>query len=160
VNLLALTVHRLLSEPPIRGFYFPHTQYDNALTEQKLEEACDSCMVFVQLIQPIMFDHPFNGVKNYCFFEWSRVRTQFRGANSEKRILFVVAVGDRDIFRDYLPFIDYDDWYKHLHQKDPPYLPEMHSRNEQRLAEIRALLKGILVPQIRLARLRFVDTVP
>src|SRR5262249_11035233 len=73
-NLLAEAVNGLLSQPRIKGFYFPHTQYDNALTERKLEAACDSCLVFVQLVQTIMFDVP-NGRTNYCFFEWNRVMT-------------------------------------------------------------------------------------
>jgi hypothetical protein len=160
MNLLALAVHRLLSQPRIKGFYFPHTQYDNTVTEQKLQEACDNSLIFVQLVQAIMFDPPPALGTNYCFFEWNRVKTQFTGPDGEKRILFVVAAPDRNTFLGVLPFIDYNNWHDHIRQKDPPYLPEMEFRNEATLMEVKKTFQNKMVPEIRAAWFRLIDGAP
>lgn len=158
-NLLASTAYRLLSQPRIRGFYFPHSQYDNRLTEQKLEAACDSCMVFVQLVQSIMFDRPAIG-RNYCFFEWNRVNARFHGADRERRILFVVAGVDQKDFQMLLPFVDYSDWHGQIRQKDARYLPEAQFWDRQTVPAIKKMFQEHLVPQIRAPWFRLIEDVP
>jgi hypothetical protein len=160
MNLLALVAYKLLSQPRIKGFYFPHTQYDNTQTERKLAEACDNCLVFVQLVQTIMFEPPMDGGTNYCFFEWSRARDRFQGADNEKHILFVVAAPNRNEFLQVLPFLHYDTWHKHISNKDPPYLPEVQFRDNVTLRKIRKTFKEIILPEIRGAWFRLIEGVP
>jgi hypothetical protein len=159
-NLLALAVHRSLSQPQIRGFYFPHTQYDNTVTEQKLQEACDSSLVFVQLVQPIMFVSPGSQATNYCFYEWKRVKSQFMGNDVERRILFIVAVPNRNQFLNVLPYVDYDEWHDHIKEKDPPYLPDMQFYSEAGIRQIKETLQNKIVTEIQGAWFRLIDGAP
>jgi len=160
-NLLAATIHSVLSSSSVKGFFFPDLQYDNASTEQKLKEACDNCVVFIQLIQMIMFDRPTNGRKNYCHFEWDLIRRRFAGPDDENHVLFVVAAGDRTVFQPYIPYIDYKHWYDHfLQHKDPPYLAETPLYDGKKIEAMRQRLKESLVPKIRAARLSLIDAVP
>lgn len=158
-NLLASAVQRLLSQPRMKGFYFPHTQYDNTVTEKKLEEACDNSLVFVQLVQTIMFDPPATGT-NFCFFEWNRVQTQFAEADKDRRILFVVAAQDRNVFLGVLPFYEYDLWHDHIRRKDPPYLPEVQFYSEATLREVKRTFQDKMVPEIRAAWFRLIEGAP
>ena len=77
-NLLATTVFRLLlTEAEYKGFFFPDSQFDNTMTEEKLAQACRNCLVFVQLIQNIMFQPPEKG-ENWCHFEYKLVKSLLR----------------------------------------------------------------------------------
>jgi hypothetical protein len=159
-NLLAQVAYRLLSQPRLKGFFFPHRQYDNTVTEQKLKEACDDCMVFIQLVQAIMFDPPTHGGTNYCHFEWDRIRARFNGPDSEKHILFVVAAPDRNSFLQVLPFAAYNNWYDHVSRKDPPYLPELPSRNQAKLTQLKDTFTRTIVQDVRAAWFRLINNVP
>jgi hypothetical protein len=121
-NLLARAIHARLEAPPIRGFYYPRDQYDNAETEKKLEAACDASLIFVQLIQAILFEPPPHA-KNYCFFEWERVSGQLSAPEREQRILYVLAAMDHRELQNLNPPTDYDQWHRHIAAKDRPHLP-------------------------------------
>jgi hypothetical protein len=156
-NLLALAVHRVLAEPGVRAFYFPHSQYDQSTTEKKLEDACNSCVVFIQLVQKIMFEEPSHGT-NYCFFEWQRVRNRFH--NNDKHMLYVVAHEDRDDLLGMTPFFDYDEWHGHITVKDVPFLPEARHGNKTAIDAIRATLRKVVKNDIEGAWSRLVGGVP
>jgi hypothetical protein len=159
VNLLASSVHKVLSESPIKGFYFPNYQYDNADTRTKLEEACDGCMVFVQLVQTIMFALPAQEGTNYCFEEWKRVRSRLNGPGDDGRILYVVVATDRTGFSNLIYPSDYADWHNHICGRDPPYLPDARNRSNATI-EIRTTLKEKILAKIHGVRYHLIGDVP
>ncbi len=147
-NLLARAVHKVLLDPPNRGFYFPRQQYDNDDTRLKLEKACDSSMLFVQIVQSIMFDPP-RDRKNYCFFEWERVMARFPEVERDKRILYVLAGTNYDGLRE-IPLPDiYADWHSHITRKDVPYLPEAEFWDASTLKSIKKTILESLVAKIK-----------
>ncbi len=143
-NLLAKAVYRLIvKSADHNGFFFPDSEFDNSMTEQKLREACRNSMVFVQLIQNIMF-HPPQGKKNYCFFEYTTVADLLESEpDKEDRILFVVAHNRQDLLPTHQVHLEYDIWHGHVLQKDPPYLPEADSAagSSERYSTIKQLLQ-------------------
>ncbi|SPP93043.1 protein of unknown function [Bradyrhizobium vignae] len=158
-NLLALAAHRLLSQARISGFYFPHSQYDGADTEQKLFDEADSSLVFVQLVQPVMFDRPPNG-DNYCFVEWSRVWSRMSESERDLNMIFVVAANDRTELKAIYPFIEYRAWHDDVLRRDAPYLPEVQFANRHKVLYIKSTFREQLVRQIRAAWSRLIDDVP
>src|SRR5262249_19605157 len=153
-----LAVFRVLSEPGVRAFYFPHSQYDQTTTEKKLEDACDRCVVFIQLVQKIMFAEPHPpGTKNYCFFEWQRARNRFHNkVDHEKHMLYVAALENRDDLLGMKPFFDYGEWHDHIRVKDVPFLPEARHGNKTAIDEIRALLRRMVKNDVQGAWSRLV----
>ncbi len=148
-NLLALALHRILAEKATQAFFFPHKQQDNSVTVAKLEQACDSTLVFVQLVQRLMFTRPAHaGQPNYCFFEWSRVEKRLRGPDRERRILFVVADESPQRFGQMAFHPTYMKWHAHVCQKDPPYLPEVRQPDLATVQAIGARLRDKLLPFI------------
>jgi hypothetical protein len=159
-NLLAMAVHSVLAQASLKGFFFPHSQYDNTNTEQKLQAACDDCLVFVQLVQIIMFVPPNGGGTNYCFYEWDRAIRRFTGPDRENHILFVVATPDRSEILEGLPFVDYNAWHRHVRDKDPPYLPTAEFRDKATVLQIRSAFKDKITPKIRGAWFRLINDAP
>jgi hypothetical protein len=149
-NKLALAVFLRLAVPPIRGYHCIHQQYDNVKTEKKLEEACDQSLVFVQLIQSIMF-YPREGVTNYCFFEWERIMHRMSPGEKEKRILYVLAEMDHAGLRDLTPppCAEYSPWYQYVLERDRPHLPEAPFRNQSVLKALDERIASHLVNKIK-----------
>jgi len=158
LNLLAEAVfNEFTQDGGVKGYFFPHSLGDNALTEQKLEEACTNSLVFVQLVQHIMLIRP-NSRPNYCFFEWDKVHQHFK--SDETRIIFIMAATSPDVFKNFRYFDDYAGWHSHICQKDPPYLPEAAFSGRPTVEAIKKLFKDRLRPQVQNAWLSFSDGVP
>jgi hypothetical protein len=159
-NLLADAIDRTLAQPGMKRFFFPVYQYDNSETEKKLQYACDNCMAFFQLVQPIMFTYE-DGVKNYSFIEWKRVFDRLSGSeDAERNILFVVVLPSRNAFFQIRPHPDYTDWHQKVSIKDPYYLPESSAYDVAIVAETNKFFKEKLVPKICGAWDRLVEAVP
>jgi hypothetical protein len=140
-NLLAKAVHAWLSRSLYRGFIFTEHQGDNAVTLTKLREHCRQSLVFVQMIQNIMFDEPGERT-NYCLFEYVEAKQAIIGdPEGEKRFLFIVAEESRDhLPRSFLVPEEYEEWYDHLLAKDPVYLPRLPVYSDQKIDEFKRLL--------------------
>jgi len=160
-NLLAHCAYRLLSKPPLKGFYFPHSQYDNSQTEKKLEDACNSCPIFVQLVQNIMFTLP-NGRVNYCLFEYEKMNELLQAdPEKEQRILFVIAERDRNSLVEALLVPGaYRAWHGHILAKDPPYLAEADMPKKAIVSQLKKTFTDILYPQVKAQWHRMIDQVP
>jgi hypothetical protein len=147
-NLLARALHARLLVSPNRGYYYPRQQNDNAETERKLAEACDSSLMFIQLIQSILFDLPDEGT-NYCFFEWERVMGQFSAEDKEKRMLYVLAEMDYRGLQQLNPPDDYSQWHEHVVQKDRPHLPTAAFWKQTVLQDLDERISNHLLSKIR-----------
>ena len=137
-NLLAVALYRMLEEPPLRhGFEYTVYENDNSRTENKLKEFCAKSVIFIQLVQNIMFHKP-EGQPNYCFFEYNEAK---RCIQEEGRMLFVVAEPSRDSLVSFFKVpAEYEDWYNELVRRDPPYLKEARIDDPARVEELRKLI--------------------
>lgn len=112
-NLLARSIHQILTDSGYNGFFYPEHIGDNQPVDPKVERACKNSHIFIQLIQDIMFDKP--NVENYSFKEYNYVKDTF----SEEQILFLLAEDSRKKFcARSLVCLDYLGWYKHILRKD------------------------------------------
>jgi hypothetical protein len=163
-NLLAVAIDRALApskQSNMRRFFFPVFRYDNSETKKKLENACNNSMVFVQIVQPIMF-RPLDGdsEENYSYLEWKWMYNRLNTIDIERNMLFIVIMPGRDYFRETFRYPGYRSWYNHIEEKDPPYLPETATRDPSTLAEIKRIFEESLVPGIRSAWDRLVKDTP
>ncbi|HXD29843.1 MAG TPA: hypothetical protein VN643_01920 [Pyrinomonadaceae bacterium] len=78
-NLVADTIHYLLSGQHLQGFHHPDHEGDNQKVEAKLRENCNKAFAFVQLVQAEIF----HDAPNWCFFEYQLVE------NEDKKIIFI-----------------------------------------------------------------------
>ncbi len=101
-NLLAQAVHNILGKSAT-GFLFEQSQYDNSVTMEKLKRELDDSMVFVQLVQTVMFEPDEDGRPNYCFWEWQRARARF--GNREEHLLYIVAEPGRTDLELTAPYV-------------------------------------------------------
>ncbi len=145
-NLLAETLYRLLAQRPYHGFMFTLHENDNAITEKKLKEACATSLIFVQVIQNIMFEEP-HGKTNWCFFEYDEA---LKSIKDENRIVFVIAENNREVFvSDFdVPPI-YETWHGHVVRKDPPYLEEASIYSAKRIIDLRVKFEGKVVSKVK-----------
>ena len=111
-NLLARSIHHLLRTRHT-GFFYPDDIGDNKLVDPKVERACKNSLLFIQLIQNIMFVKP--DVENYCFKEYNYVIGSF----SEAQIIFVLAEGPYEtLYKWENVCFDYQKWRKHVSRKN------------------------------------------
>jgi hypothetical protein len=132
-NLLAEALYHLLSQSH-SGFIFTQHENDNRELPTKLKEACAQSMVFVQIVQNIMFKEPRENRTNYCFFEYEEMSKTI----PKDAFVFVVAENSRDnlVRNEYVPPI-YDIWHKHIWNNDTLHLEEVREDSAPR---IRALI--------------------
>lgn len=75
LNELAKAINRGLqaSKYKLRGFFFPAHEDDSQNVSKKLQDAMDSALVFIQLVQNEMFskDKKYKAEENYCFDEYN-----------------------------------------------------------------------------------------
>jgi hypothetical protein len=163
-NLLAVAIDRALApskQPLMRRFFFPVFRYDNSETKKKLRNACNNSMVFVQIVQPIMFS-PLDGEseENYSYLEWKWIYDRLNTIEIERNMLFIIVLPGRNHFRKIFRYPGYSCWYNHIEGKDPPYLPETATRDPSTLAEIKWVFEERLVPGIRSAWDRLIEDTP
>jgi len=145
-NLLAEALYRLLAQRPYHGFLFTLHENDNAVTETKLKEACAKSLVFIQVVQNIMFEEPL-GRTNYCFFEHTEA---INSMEDENRIIFVVAENCRgDLVPDFSVPRRYDRWHSHVVIKDPPYLEEASNNSSQRICDLKEKFEKKVVRKVQ-----------
>jgi hypothetical protein len=146
-NLLVKALHRMLAQPPLRGFLFTEYENDNTLTEQKLRDACAKAIVFIQVVQNVMFSEPLGRRTNYCFFEYTQAKSSIQ---AEDHFLFVVAEKPRGglIAQHFVP-PRYDAWHKHVLMKDPPYLEEARAHNTKLILDLRKNFEDKIVQKVK-----------
>jgi hypothetical protein len=156
-NLLAETMYRLLlrDAPVTTGFFFPHQQYDNTNTIQKLTEAGRESLVFVQLFQNIMFTNP-QPRQNFCFMEYREALRNF--ARMPDRLVFAVA--ENALLAQNIVHPTYRQWHSHLAQIDPPYLMQIPVPNDRQVEDFRQLVASQVWEKIRATLMGIVDGVP
>ncbi|MBZ5594762.1 MAG: hypothetical protein LAP39_21160 [Acidobacteriia bacterium] len=165
-NLLADAIRQRVLErlPRMEGFYFPDSQYDNSDTLAKLEKALASNLVFVQLVQDIMFVAPKQG-ENFCFNEYTRAVALLQNdPHKDQRVVFVVADKDRKTFEKRLGLVPppYLAWKQHVCRDDTPYLADVEFPNDTdaRVKELMGLIDDKVSPRISAALDRLVTEAP
>jgi hypothetical protein len=125
-NLVAETIHYLLTNAQLDGFYYPEHEGDNQIVETKLRTNCERALAFVQLVQGEMFRY-YDKSPNWCYFEYTV--TEKIDAD---RILFVQLedqISGDDVY------IQWDPWYKRFASKDPVKLKATQLHNPQDVDE-------------------------
>jgi hypothetical protein len=121
-NLVAEAIACILADHLRIGFYYPDREEDNTNVSEKVYDACKSSLIFIQIIQNIIFKLlPYN----YCFNEYNHFLNtclkQERNdrISSYKRIKFILAedshkllIKNRDISQEY------NSWHEHVSQID------------------------------------------
>ena len=158
-NLLAHAIYVMLRSELLEGFYYPRHDNDNSLVERKLREACESCLVFVQLVDNAMFSPPKD--PNFCEFEYRHALDFIRqaGGPAEDRVLFVVTERDKDDLPDPLTVGTYGDWVRHIQSKAAVYLPPVADYDKRRIDEIKEKLAAV-VSQVKAAKKNMLERVP
>jgi hypothetical protein len=167
-NLLAVTIHRLLSDPQHLGFFFPHTQGANKAVKATLEKAVRGSIVFVQVIQNVLFAKPTGPegsqeeAENYCFWEYTRALETY-GDTAEGR-LQMVFVGAEDAYSSLVkPFHVpplYQPWYKHVGHNGVPYLEGTPKFDPDKIEALRQVVLTKLKPLLDDVWDRLLTTVP
>jgi len=159
-NLLATVLHRLLSSPQQKGFFFRHMQGDNTIVEDKLAEGCRKSMVFVQLIQNAIFVEP-KERKNYCFFEYEAATAAHKTApDLQDRIVFIFAEDSGDLVDETLVPNRFTNWHDHVSRKDVPQLRRIPLYDEKEVEALRSQIVSKVQPKVRRAWKRLLDSVP
>jgi hypothetical protein len=159
-NLLAHAIYRLLAKDR-NGFLFTRYEGENQMVEERLRTACQSSLVFVQLVQNIMF-RPSGERPNYCFFEYNEATSWILpDLNGEERVLFIVAEDSPEALTDpdEVPE-EYEGWYKHLRAKGPPYLKRFGIYDEAKIEEYRNSIEEKIAARLRAAWQRIFLGVP
>jgi hypothetical protein len=159
-NLLADAIDIMLRDESIDGFYYKRHDNDNSLVERKLREGCESCLVFVQLVDNAMFSPPKD--PNFCEFEYRHALDFIRqaGVPAEDRILFVVTERDKgDLPDPDAVYATYRDWVTHILSKSAVYLPPVADYDRQTIDEIKEKLAAV-VSQVKAAKKNMMERVP
>jgi len=132
-NLVAETVHYLLTNAQLNGFYYPDHEGDNTVVKTKLKDNCERALAFVQLVQGAMF-HYYEESPNWCHFEYCV--TEGRDVD---RILFVQLEDDISSDDVYVPW---HPWYQRSANQDTVKLKAtpLHSPTDVD-ANVRAVAK-------------------
>ncbi|MBV9169335.1 MAG: hypothetical protein JOZ81_04545 [Chloroflexi bacterium] len=162
-NLLAESVYKLLKEQGyVDGFFFPDIQYNNSDTLAKLDEAAQGALVFIQLVQNVMFDAPQQPTPNYCWLEFQRA-LQLAAAEKktpEDRLKFIVAERNRQTL---IPSVrvpaDYKSWHAHISGRDAPYL-DLEPATDVRVEELVGLIRDKITPYVEGALIQLLEGVP
>ncbi len=166
-NLFAEAIFALLSEPPRKGFFFPHFQGDNQDVTAKLATACASSAAFVQVLQNILFvvpapARPGEERANYCHWEYQKALEAFGGGpEARQRIFFVGAEGRRErLIAPHRVPVDYDDWYQNASGNDIPYLDTPTVYDAQRIEALRQTVLDKVLTGVDMVFDRLLDTIP
>ena len=156
-NLLARSIHQILTDSGYNGFFYPEHIGDNQPVDPKVERACKNSHVFIQLIQDITFDKP--NVENYCFKEYNYVKDVF----SEEQNLFVLAEVSYEKFIYRSPVcLDYLDWYNHIKGKDIVILEFTTTRKQKDidLLKIKTKIEENICNKIKGYKDHLIENVP
>ncbi|MCP4566710.1 MAG: hypothetical protein GY841_03915 [FCB group bacterium] len=154
-NLLAKAIHRYLRNQGISGFYFPEHEGESNDVKAKLLDNIKNSMIFLQLIQGVMFDYK---TPNYCHFEYKEA------VKSEvccKRIYIMgeqradVLARKNIVNREWLP------WFNEAVKKvDALQLIPTQFRCDEAIKENHDALKDKIVRQIERIRKDLFENIP
>jgi hypothetical protein len=159
-NLLADAIDTALRDEAIEGFYYKRHENDNSVVERKLREGCESCLVFLQLVDHPMFHPPRES--NYCQIEYELARNFISqtGGLDEKRILFIVAAKEpADLPDPDTVYAPYKEWVEHIRRNSAVYLPPVPDQSKDGVNKIKEKIAGI-VAQVKAAKKDMLDRVP
>lgn len=156
-NLLARAIDEIFTRKA-KGFLFESSQYDNTITEEKLEQELADSMVFVQLVQLVMFQPDEDQRPNYCYWEWRRAKARF--GDQRGHLLYLVAEPSRDELKQTAPYIDYTDWHEDVVTRDPPYIPRHRTLNKASIEETTQMLERFCDQHITGAWIRLEQAAP
>ena len=154
-NLLARSIHQILTDSGYKGFFYPDRIGDNQPVDAKVERACKNSHIFIQVIQDIMFVKP--NVENYSFKEYNYVKDNF----SKEQILFVLAEESYEKFKSMPPVcLDYLDWYDHIIKKDLVILEFTKTRKQKDIDLLKKKIEDKICDKIREYKNHLIENVP
>lgn len=153
-NLLAASVHALLTEKVYQGFYYPDRRGDSAQVRAKLKEACSLSLCFVQLLDNEMFAVKQTVDENYCYWEYNRA------LDNQLSMLFLFPYADRNqLLAASQRHEDLDEWYQKVSGADLRILPLARVTERANLAQIYQRIDD-LAAQIRVERNTAIESIP
>ncbi|MBZ5581053.1 MAG: hypothetical protein LAQ30_02405 [Acidobacteriia bacterium] len=159
-NLLADAIDLMLRDEFLEGFYYKRHDNDNSIVERKLRDACQSCLVFVQLVDNAMFRPP--KAPNYCEFEYRHALefiSQVEGTIEHRTVFLVTEKEPQDLPDPDAVFAGYSDWLKYILSKSAVYLPPVEEYDRTAIDELKAKLAGV-VAQVKQARKNLLEKAP
>jgi hypothetical protein len=156
-NLLARSIHSILTECGYNGFFYPEHSEDNQPVGPKLERECKNSLIFIQLIQNVMFDK--TDGENYCFTEYKYARDTFF---SEEEIIFVLAEASYEKFCEIKDDVclDYQVWYEHVLNKDIVSLGFTTTRKQKDIDLLKKKIEDKICNKIREYKDNLCENVP
>ena len=151
-NLLAETIWYFLENNDIKGFFYPIYEGESADVENKLSHNIANTLVFVQLIQGVMFKE-----KNFCFREYQKV---LDSPVCQKRI-FVLAEERKKLQQWNPPPDEFVNWHKEIiKDKDALFLKPTPKRDPNTIHENRQKIEKNIVQEIKRIREEMYEKVP
>ena len=153
-NLLARSIHGILKNCGYNGFFYPEHSEDNQPVGPKVERACKNSLIFIQLIQNVMFDK--TDGENNCFNDYNCAIETF----SEEQIIFVLAEDSYEKIYEIKDDVclDYKNWYEHVLSKDNVIL-DFTTKKEDSF-KIKDKFERNICNGIRNYRKQLIDNVP
>ena len=159
-NLLADAIETSFRDEGLEGFYYKRHDKDGSVLMSKLRAACESCLVFVQLVDNPMFAPPRD--PNYCALEYQLAKDFIAHAATvnESRILFLVAANAPESLPDpQTVYSPYRQWVDHIRSKSDIYLPPVPEYDKPTIDRIRANICSV-AGKIKQAEKDLLDHVP
>lgn len=141
-NLLAESIHKILEDSTLRGFYYPNHEQNNVAVKEKLMNACIKTKSFIQLMQIQMFDEKFsksrnpNKIENFCFFEYENA---IQNLNPEQ--IIIISANTREEIDKLSINYKYKEWKKRILSQDVIEIPYTLEHDSDKLNKIRNTLK-------------------
>jgi hypothetical protein len=158
-NLLAKSIDYLLKHYNYTGFYYLDHCEDNDYPDEKIEKACKNCLVFIQIIQNILFTVPANDKPNYCFTEYKHMNAILSPNDHIHRMVFILAEDSRDdLVNDFQVSNDYTTWYNHVNKIDPVVLN--FPRNQKDVTDLKEKIKSLIAGKIKNYIKNLIDSAP
>jgi hypothetical protein len=132
-----------------RGFFFPAHEDDSAQVNQKLKNALERSLVFIQLVQNEMFSTHYDSGKNYCYQEYSMA------CGLQKKMIYLFANGQHpdDLIPEDAAHFELDSWYQYVLGADcVAFDPTVVSDQSANIPVNRAKLKDRLVESVQKVR--------
>ena len=147
-NMLAKMLDYVLTNIPLKGFFYPnHRGADDV--EELLEAKSKESLVFVQLVQNSMFEKS----PNYCHLEFKAARS-----DPKRKLIFIMSVPYEEFIDAALVVNHMRDWHATIQRPD---IVDLEPTTE--LVQARELLARIrrrVVKPVREARMALFESVP
>lgn len=147
-NMLAKMLDYVLTNTPLKGFFYPRERGADDV-EELLDDKPNESLVFVQLIQNSMFEKS----PNYCHVEFKAARS-----DPKRKLIFIMSAPYEEFIDAALVVNHMRDWHATIQRPD---IVDLEPTTELvRARELLARIRQRVVKPVREARMALFESVP